>query len=68
MTTYEKKKKAAMIAAAYYIEQEKAKATAQPTAPAKNLNRLSRWSRTGIEIAMDNRQVVQLRGRILRRA
>lgn len=64
MTTYEKKKKAAMIAAAYYIEQEKANAAA----PANNLPRLSRWSRTGIEINMNKRQVVQLRGRVLLRA
>ena len=63
MTTYEKKKKAAMIAAAYYIEQEKANATA----PAAEM-RLSKWSRTGIEINMNKRQVIQLRGRVLRRA
>ena len=63
MTTYEKKKKAAMIAAAYYIEQEKAQAleTANETG-------LSKWSRTGIEINMNQRQVVQLRGRVLLRA
>ncbi|MGM0620267.1 MAG: hypothetical protein ACQETJ_04420 [Bacteroidota bacterium] len=64
MTTYEKKRKAAMIAAAYYIEQEKANATT----PASNLTRLSKWSRTGIEINMNKRQVVQLRGRVLLRA
>ena len=68
MTTYEKKKKAALIAAAYYIEQEKIKANANAAKPTLNLSRLSRWSRTGIEIAMDNRQIVQLRGRVLRRA
>ena len=63
MTTYEKKRKAAMIAVAYYIEQEKANA-AVPT----NEMRLSKWSRTGIEINMNKRQVVQLRGHVLRRA
>ncbi len=64
MTTYEKKRKAAMIAAAYYIEQEKAKAAN----PVNNVHHLSRWSRTGIEIAMNKRQVIQLRGNVLRRA
>jgi hypothetical protein len=64
MTTYEKKRKAAMIAAAYYIEQEKARAAK----PVDNTPRLSRWSRTGIEINMNKRQVVQLRGRVLLRA
>ncbi|MFW5756103.1 MAG: hypothetical protein ACOCWK_05845 [Tangfeifania sp.] len=66
MTTYEKKRKAAMIAAAYYIEQEKAKA--QAIKSVDNKPRLSRWSRTGIEINMNKRQVIQLRGRVLRRA
>jgi hypothetical protein len=60
MTTYEKKRKAALIAAAYYIEQEKANATVSSTE-----TRLNRWSRTGIEINMNKRQVVQLRGRVL---
>jgi len=64
MTTYEKKRKEAMIAAAYYIEQEKANAAT----PVNNAPRLSRWSRTGIEINMNKRQVIQLRGRVLRRA
>ncbi|HKL33964.1 MAG TPA: hypothetical protein VJ919_15590 [Tangfeifania sp.] len=64
MTTYEKKRKAAMIAAAYYIEQEKAQAAKS----VDNTPRLSRWSRTGIEINMNKRQVIQLRGRVLRRA
>jgi len=63
MTTYEKKRKAAMIAAAYYIEQEKANAVVS-----ENKTRLGRWSRTGIEINMNKRQVVQLRGRVLLRA
>jgi hypothetical protein len=63
MTTYEKKKKAAMIAAAYYIEQQKANAQ-----ELENETRLNRWSRTGIEINMNKRQVIQLRGRVLRRA
>ena len=63
MTNYEKKRKAAMIAAAYYIEQEKANAAV----PANEM-RLSKWSRTGIEINMNKRQVVQLRGHVLRRA
>ena len=63
MTKYKKKKKAAMIAAAYYIEQEKAQLT--ESASEKGL---SKWSRTGIEINMNKRQVIQLRGRVLRRA
>jgi hypothetical protein len=63
MTTYEKKRKAAMIAVAYYIEQEKANATVS-----SNETHLNRWSRTGIEINMNKRQVVQLRGRVLLRA
>ncbi|MCA1760635.1 MAG: hypothetical protein LC658_12780 [Bacteroidales bacterium] len=63
MTTYEKKRKAAMIAAAYYMEQEKANA-----AVSASETRLNRWSRTGIEINMNKRQVVQLRGRVLLRA
>jgi hypothetical protein len=63
MTTYEKKKKAAMIAAAYYIEQEKAQALEANTEAG-----LSKWSRTGIEINMNKRQVVQMRGRVLLRA
>lgn len=64
MTTYEKKKKAAIIAATYYIEQERANAAV----PENNMTSLSKWSRTGIEIAMNKRQVIQLRGRVLRRA
>ncbi len=64
MTTYEKKKKAAIIAAAYYIEQEKLNATE----PAGKVTQFNSWSRTGIEIAMNKRQVIQLRGRVLRRA
>lgn len=63
MTTYEKKKKAAMIAVAYYIEQEKTNAIALT-----GCNELSNWSRTGIEIAMQKRQVIQRRGRLLRSA
>lgn len=63
MTTYEKKRKAAMIAAAYYIEQEKAQALERNSEAG-----LSKWSRTGIEINMNKRQVVQLRGRVLLRA
>jgi hypothetical protein len=63
MNTYEKKRKAAMIAVAYYIEQEKARVT-----ESANETRLSKWSRTGIEINMNKRQVVQLRGRVLLRA
>jgi hypothetical protein len=65
MTTYEKKRKAALIAAAYYIEQEKANAA---TIVSSNVARLSKWSRTGIEINMSKRQVIQLRGHVLRRA
>ena len=64
MTTYEKKRKIALIAAAYYIEQEKA----TNATPANNAVHLSTWSRTGIEIAMNKRQVIQLRGKVLRRA
>ncbi len=63
MTTYEKKKKAAMIAAAYYTQQEKANAVETTSE-----TRLSNWSRAGIEIAMNKRQVIQMRGRVLRRA
>ena len=63
MNTYEKKRKAAMIAVAWYIEQEKARVN-----ESVNDSQLSKWSRTGIEINMNKRQVVQLRGRVLLRA
>jgi hypothetical protein len=63
MNTYEKKRKAALIAVAYYIEQEKAR-----LAESGNDSQLCKWSRTGIEINMNKRQVVQLRGRVLLRA
>jgi hypothetical protein len=60
MNTYEKKKKAAMIAVAYYIEQEKAKSNT-----GGNVIQLNSWARTGIEIAMNKRTIVQRKGRIL---
>ncbi len=63
MNNYEKKKKAALVAVAYYIQQEKANANV-----VSNLNPLSIWARTGIEIAMNKRQVIQQRGRVLHRA
>lgn len=63
MNAYEKKRKAAMIAVAYYIEQEKASAAA-----ANELNRPGKWVQTGKEIAMNNRFVIQRRGRLLRSA
>jgi hypothetical protein len=63
MNTYEKKRKAALIAVAYYIEQEKAR-----LAESVCDSQLCKWSRTGIEINMNKRQVVQLRGRVLLRA
>lgn len=63
MNAYEKKRKAAMIAVAYYIEQEKAN-----VANANDLNRPGKWAQTGKEIAMNNRFVIQRRGRLLRSA
>ena len=63
MTTYEKKRKAAIIAAAYYIEQEKENAKM-----ANQSVRTHSWSRTGKEIAMNKRYVIQCRGRMLRSA
>lgn len=63
MTTYEKKKKAALIAVAYYLEQEKASAQ-----ESTNLVRTCCWSRTGKELAMNKRTLIQRRGRVLRSA
>lgn len=63
MNAYEKKKKAAIIAAAYYIMQKKEEEAAA-TAP----NRIGKWTKTGKEIAMNNRHVIQRRGRLLRSA
>lgn len=62
MTLAEKKKKAAMIAVAYYIEQEKA-----ALATEQNSSKVS-WSRTGLEMTMNKRMVMQRRGRLLRSA
>lgn len=62
MTLAEKKKKAAMIAVAYYIEQEKAALEND-----QNPNKIT-WSRTGIEMIMNKRMVMQRRGRLLRSA
>jgi hypothetical protein len=63
MNAYEKKRKAAMIAVAYYIEQEKANAAAS-----NGMNRSGAWAQTGKEIAMNNRYMIQRRGRLLRSA
>ncbi len=60
MTYEEKKKKAVMIAVAFYIKQENANEKALPN--------LTRWSQTGKVIAMNKRQVIQQRGRVLRSA
>jgi hypothetical protein len=60
MNTYEKKRKAALVAVAYYIEQEKANAKSDT-----NVIQLNSWARTGIEIAMNKRNIVQRKGRIL---
>lgn len=62
MTQAEKKKKAVMIAVAYYIEQEKAE-----LANTENANHVT-WTRTGIEMNMSKRMVMQRRGRLLRSA
>lgn len=56
MTIQEKKKKAAMIAVAYYLEQEAEK---------PKLKRLNSWRTVGQEVIMNNRALVQRRGRTL---
>lgn len=60
MNTYDKKKKAALIAAAYYMEQERANANA-----ASEVIQMTSWARTGKEIAMNKRTVIQRRGKVL---
>lgn len=60
MTREEKKKKAVLIAIAYYLEQEKEACKGNP-----NFNS---WSRIGRETRMNDRTVVQRRGKTLRSA
>lgn len=52
MNINDKKKRAAIVAVMYYLEQEKC-----PTCPNK-------WHQTGKELLMQNRRVVQQRGRV----
>lgn len=59
MTAREKKRKAAMIAVAYYLEQEAAKNG--------DLKTSSAWTTAGKAVIMDNREMVQRRGRSLRK-
>ncbi len=56
MTAREKKRKAALIAVAYYLEQEAAKNN-----EAKEYNT---WASAGKEVIMNNREMVQRRGRL----
>lgn len=58
MTAREKKRKAAMIAVAYYLEQEAAKNNEIVVDNA--------WKAAGKEVIMNNRAMVQRRGRLLR--
>ena len=60
MTATEKKKRAAMIAVAYYLEQE---------AAGNNLEvkDYRTWANSGKGVIMDNREMVQRRGRLLRK-
>lgn len=60
MTYQEKKKKAIAIAVACYIEQEKAELQAQTVGISS-----SSWQSTGRLMQMNNRQIVQRRGRVL---
>ncbi|WP_347838259.1 hypothetical protein [uncultured Draconibacterium sp.] len=60
MTAREKKRKAAMIAVAYYLEQEAAKNKLE-------VKDYSAWVSSGKEVIMDNRNMVQRRGRALRK-
>ena len=62
MTREEKIKKAISVAVAYHIEQEKAEAL-----KLQNSSTTS-WSRTGVEMMMTKRKMIQRRGRILRSA
>lgn len=57
MTAREKKRRAAMIAVAYYLEQE-----AEKNSEVKTVNS---WKSTAKGIAMNNRTLVQRRGRLL---
>lgn len=63
MTAYDKKRRVAMIAVAHYLEQEKLAAI-----ESNNTADDCCWSRTGKEFAMNTRQVIQRRGRLLRSA
>lgn len=60
MTYEEKKKKAIAIAIAYYLDQEKAKASDDT----KN-GQPGNWQAAGRTIQMRNRQLVQKRGRVI---
>lgn len=58
MTDREKKRKAALVAVAYYLEQE--------AAQMETAEQPKQWSDMGKEIMMNNRAMVQRRGRLLR--
>lgn len=60
MTAIEKKRRAAMIAVAYYLEQEAAKNNIEVTD-------YKTWATAGKEVIMDNREMVQRRGRSFRK-
>ncbi len=59
MTAIEKKRRAAMIAVAYYLEQEAAKENEGKDYKV--------WANAGKGVIMDNREMVQRRGRMLRK-
>ncbi len=60
MTLSDKKKKAVAIAVAYFLEEEKKEAAALEDFKARNM-----WVSMGKEIIMQNRAMVQRRGRVL---
>lgn len=59
MTAREKKKRAAMIAVAYYLQQESANNL--------EVKDYKAWAAAGKGVIMDNREMVQRHGRILRK-
>ncbi len=63
MTYEEKKRKAALVAAAYYIEQERI----EQTESSEYSNKPCKWKVAAKEISMNNRQMVQRRGRTFKR-
>lgn len=59
MTAREKKKRAAMIAVAYYLQQESANNL--------EVKDYKAWASAGKGVIMDNREMVQRHGRVLRK-